>query len=61
MNLGTENNIDLRKIVENLYRQDGVWDSLSKEERERLENKEQVFQRRTCYGDPIKENDPRRG
>ena len=48
-------NVDLRSIVEELYRKDGVWDSLPQEEREKLENREQVFQRRTCYGDPIDE------
>ena len=48
-------NVDLRKVVEELYAKDGVWDSLPQEEREKLENKERIFERRTCYGDPINE------
>ena len=50
------NGVDIRKVVEALYRKDGVWDSLPKEERENLENKKQLFERRTCYGEPIDDN-----
>ena len=36
--LGSVNGIDLQQRAEDLYLKDGLWNSLPKEERERLEN-----------------------